>query len=116
VSTEDPFYREIAWIASTGLTTGYPDGTFHPTEPVHRDAMAAFMFRADQTFLGPQPVNIPATPTFPDVQPGSMFYREIEWAAGAHITTGYDDGTFGPSAPIARDAVAAFMWRYADYL
>jgi S-layer homology domain len=116
VSTDNQFYTEIAWFASTGLTTGYPDGTFHPTEPVQRDAMAAYIFRENQIFVGPQQVQSPTTPTFTDVQPGSMFYKEIEWAADAGITGGYTDGTFRPLAPIARDAVAAFMWRFADYL
>ncbi|WP_242701633.1 peroxidase family protein [Arthrobacter cavernae] len=41
------FYKEVSWLASTGITTGFPDGTFHPFEDVHRDAMAAFLFRFD---------------------------------------------------------------------
>ncbi|MDO5750493.1 MAG: S8 family serine peptidase [Rothia sp. (in: high G+C Gram-positive bacteria)] len=39
------FYKEISWLASRKITTGFPDGSFHPTEAIHRDAMAAFIYR-----------------------------------------------------------------------
>ena len=52
VSTDNLFYREISWLASQGVTTGWPDGSFRPVEPVHRDAMAAFVFRYSTSVLG----------------------------------------------------------------
>lgn len=39
------FHKEISWLASTGITRGWDDGTFRPQEPVSREAMAAFMYR-----------------------------------------------------------------------
>ncbi len=45
VATTNLFFREIAWLDSTQITTGYPDGTYRPLESVNRDAMAAFMYR-----------------------------------------------------------------------
>src|SRR5699024_8330329 len=39
------FAREITWLASTGITTGWSDGTFRPVASIARDAMAAFMIR-----------------------------------------------------------------------
>ncbi|MDO5661081.1 MAG: S-layer homology domain-containing protein [Brachybacterium sp.] len=42
------FYREICWLADTGITQGYPDGTFRPLDPISREAMAAFLFRLHQ--------------------------------------------------------------------
>ena len=38
--------RYIAAIASTGLTSGYPDGTFRPDQPIARSEFAAFLARA----------------------------------------------------------------------
>ena len=43
-----PFRTEIEWLASTGITTGYADHTFHPVEDVSRQAMAAFLYRYDR--------------------------------------------------------------------
>ncbi|MCK5892491.1 S-layer homology domain-containing protein [Aeromicrobium sp.] len=51
VVRDDTFEREIRWLASTGVTTGYaePGGTrtFRGTLSVLREQMAAFMFRFD---------------------------------------------------------------------
>lgn len=48
-----PFYNEIRWLASTGVTRGFPDGTFHPAENVNPDAMAAFLYRYTGTAINP---------------------------------------------------------------
>lgn len=45
VPTGAAYYKEIAWLRATGISTGYPDATFRPVTPVMRDAMAAFMRR-----------------------------------------------------------------------
>ena len=45
VATDNQFYREISWLAESGISTGWDDGTFRPVQPVARDAMAAFMLR-----------------------------------------------------------------------
>ena len=39
------FEDEITWLAASGITEGYPDGTFHPLEEVTRQAIAAFFHR-----------------------------------------------------------------------
>ncbi|WP_026535850.1 S-layer homology domain-containing protein [Arthrobacter sp. H14] len=44
------FYKEVTWLESTGITTGYDNGTYRPDEPVNRDAMAAFLHRYDAKF------------------------------------------------------------------
>jgi hypothetical protein len=45
VPDSNPFHDDISWMADAGITTGFPDDTFHPAEPVSRQAMAAFMRR-----------------------------------------------------------------------
>lgn len=51
VPVSNPFCPQIKWLASAGLTEGYSDPGkslpgFHPTEAVSRQAMAAFLYRA----------------------------------------------------------------------
>ena len=48
VPTDHTFFEEIEWLAGTGITTGYPDGTFRPTAEVTRQATAAFFYRYDR--------------------------------------------------------------------
>lgn len=41
------FANFIAWMGGHGISTGYPDGSFHPAEAVNRESMSAFMYRLD---------------------------------------------------------------------
>lgn len=104
------FFTEIAWMKHTGLSTGWADGTYRPLEPIARDAMVAFLYRA----AGSPAFTPPATSPFRDVTPkSSIFYKEITWAEAEGITTGWPDGTFRPLEPVNRDAMAAFLYRSA---
>ena len=59
-------------------------------------------------------ITAPAGSPFGDVATDNQFYREISWLAESGISTGWDDGTFRPVQPVARDAMAAFMLRFAN--
>jgi hypothetical protein len=103
------FANEITWLASSGITNGYSDGTFRPSGKVNRNAMAAFLYR----FAG-EPASMPPTASsFSDVTPTTPFYKEITWLNSTGITGGYGDGTFRPGQPVNRDAMAAFLYRFA---
>jgi len=109
VPLDHPFYTEISWLAETGITRGYSDGTFRPSSPVNRDAMAAFLYRfdaADEYYLPPDYTY------FDDVPLDHQFFTEIAWMADAGISTGWPDFTYRPGLPIARDAMAAFLYRF----
>ena len=108
VKEGDPFYKEIIWFQQQGITTGWPDKTFRPHDPVSREAVAAFFYR----YSGKPPVEVQNAP-FKDVPEQNMFYREIAWLHDSKITTGWDDGTFRPHESISREAMAAFLYRYA---
>jgi hypothetical protein len=45
VATNSPFHQEVANVAGAGIATGFPNGTYHPQDPVNRQQMAAFMNR-----------------------------------------------------------------------
>ncbi|OWY60591.1 hypothetical protein B7486_68360, partial [cyanobacterium TDX16] len=47
VPESHPFYADIEWMAETGISEGYPDGTYRPGDPVTRQAMSAFVHRAN---------------------------------------------------------------------
>ena len=109
VSAGNPFNADITWMADQGISTGYSDGTYRPVAIVTRQAMSAFMYR----LAGEPPFAAPGTPSFTDVTAANAFYAEIEWMADRVISTGYDDGTYRPSAQVTRGAMSAFMYRLA---
>ena len=108
VPTTHQFYKEISWMASKGISTGYADGTFRPSAKITRDAMAAFFYR----LAGKPNYQVPARSAFRDVSTNRQFYKEISWMASKGISTGYKDGSFHPVNSITRDAMAAFIKRY----
>lgn len=113
VDVDNQFYREIEWLKSTKITTGWDDGTFRPLSPVNRDAMAAYLYRMS-LFQGHSTFDPPDESPFADVTADTQFYREIAWMADKNISTGWDDRTYRPVQPVARDAIAAFMMRYVS--
>jgi hypothetical protein len=45
VPPSHPFFDEIAWMTEAGVANGFEDDTFRPSNPVSRQAMAAFLLR-----------------------------------------------------------------------
>ncbi|MFT3876579.1 MAG: S-layer homology domain-containing protein [Propioniciclava sp.] len=113
----DQFGMEVEWMFHSGTSTGWreSDGrrTYRGKEPMNRDAMAAFLYR----LAGSPSFTAPAKPSFTDVPTSSQFYKEIEWLASTGISTGWTGAngtkTFRPSSVVKRDAMAAFLYRFA---
>jgi hypothetical protein len=107
VSGDHPFFEDVCWLLHAGVASGFSDGTFRPSAPVTRQAMAAFLFR----FSGDAP-EVGCTQQFSDVSTGHPFFAEICWLARSGITEGFPDSTFRPSAAVSRQAMAAFLHRF----
>lgn len=112
VTAKTAHYNEIWWLASTGITTGYDDGTFRPTSVIIRQDMAAFLYR-----IAGSPDYTPSAAVkekFSDVTESTPHAKEIWWCAENGIANGYDDGTFAPTATIIRQDMAAFLHRISS--
>ena len=115
VSTTQQFYKEMAWLAEKGISSGWTEGdgsrTYRPLTPINRDAMAAFLYR-----LAEKPdFQEPATSPFHDVLTTQQFYKEMAWMLEMEISTGWLEAngsrSYKPLSPINRDAMAAFLYR-----
>ena len=103
---------DIYWLARTGVTTGFPDGTFRPYASVTRCDMAAFLYR-----LVGEPDFEPTAEQkarFKDVDAGTDHAKEIWWLAAQEISTGFGDGTFRPTDTVKRQDMAAFLHRLSQ--
>lgn len=108
VGTGDQFFREIVWLSQQNITTGWSDGTFRPKQDIHRDAMAAFLYR----YEGRPGFTPPTSSPFKDVPRSAQFYKEVTWLAAQGISTGWtSDNTFRPYIGTSREATAAFLFR-----
>jgi hypothetical protein len=103
------FFSDIGWAAEEGIAGGFPDGTYRPGAAVARQAMAAFLYR----LAGEPAFDPPAEAKFSDVPVTSTFFAEIEWLVAEDIAGGFADGTFRPGQAVSRQAMAAFLYRFA---
>jgi len=106
-----PFFDDVMWLAEKGISTGYPDGTFHPGSPVERQAMAAFLYRSANPGEAAPACTVKP---FPDVEIRNQFCGDIAWLKAQHLSNGFTDGSFGPTLPIDRQAMAAFLYRWKN--
>ena len=109
VAPGSEFYVAIEWMKEMGYAEGYGGATFGPTNAVSRQAMVAFLHR-----LAGSPQTAVAAP-FNDVPAGSQFADAVAWAAAAGVANGYDATTFGATAAVSRQAMAAFLYRYDTF-
>ena len=111
------FYKEILWLGSTGISTGYDDGTFRPDAQVTRSDMSAFLRRLAERYFDNDASSVSEVQdgdVFSDVDSNTPHIEDIKWMANEGISTGYDDGTFRPFALITRSDMAAFLYRITN--
>ena len=110
-----PHYKEILWMASTKITTGFQDGSFKPKANVTREDMAAFMRRAYDYLTNDASSAWEATASvkehFSDVFSTTPHAEDIWWLASMGISLGFPDGSYGIGSSVARADIAAFMFR-----
>lgn len=119
VDRSTPHAEDILWLASTGITTGYADGTFRGMTPVYRQDMAAFLKRlADRS--GKDLSYVSPKTDFSDVTSRTPHVAEVQWLGGSGISQGYrnSDGSwrFEGMTPVYRQDMAAFIHRLDDHL
>ncbi len=116
VRNSHPFYTEIKWMFTSGLSTGTTVGSdkyYYPASAVSRGAMAAFLYRE----AGSPAYTPPTVASFTDVPVGASFFKEIEWMKFTGITTGTPNGngtfSYKPTDSVSRQSMSAFLYRLA---
>jgi hypothetical protein len=112
VAAADPFCSDIEWLVHEGVAGGYPDGTYRPGAPVTRLSMALFLYRLAGSPNGEDPPCFVAD--FEDISLDHPYCAEVRWLNEEWIAFGYEDGTFRPGEVVTRQAMAAFLNRFAD--
>ena len=105
VAANSTFAADIAYVSQKGLMSGVGGGNFNPQAPVTRGQLVTILYR-----LEGQPAV--SGVGFSDVAAGSYCEKAVKWAAATGITTGGNDGLFKPNAPITREQLATFLYRY----
>jgi hypothetical protein len=112
VFLSDYYHTSVEYLACRGVVSGYDNGngtfSFRPGGNTTRGQFAKMLTLA----LG-WPLDNPATPTFQDVPPESVFYSYIETAVRHGVISGYTCGTdcleFRPGANLTRGQLAKMI-------
>jgi hypothetical protein len=105
-------YRYVEYCYDAGVVQGYWDG-YHPSEPVDRGQMAAYMARALAGGEASVPEDSDGTPSFADVPSDFWAYRHVEYCRDHGIVQGYPDG-YHPERVVTRDQMAVYVQRAFD--
>lgn len=100
---------QASWAKATieewtqkGLVSGYPDGTFRPSNHITRAEFATLVQKAFD-------LQSEAKSEFSDVASSDWYYDAVATLASLGVVGGYEDGTFRPAGYITRAEAAAIM-------
>ena len=105
VPASSTFYKEINYLTSKKIISGYADGSFKPNEAVTRGQAATMISRA----LGLNGTQ--RTTKFKDVSKSNAASGHIQSAVDKGIIQGFSDGTFRPNQKVTRGQMAIFLVR-----
>ena len=98
VSQSDWFFADVAKAVGSGVTSGFEDGTFRPSETVTRAQAAVFICKAKGIALDETRANL-----FADAAEIPAWAKgAVGGAVNAGYLSGYPDGTFGANKGMTR--------------
>jgi len=100
-------FKYVQKMYDAGITAGYPDGTYRPSENVSRAQMASFIIKA----LFGDTFSYAASAHFSDVPDTHWAFKYVQKMYDEGITTGYADGTYRPTQNVSRAQMATFIGR-----
>lgn len=109
VTSTSPFYKAILWAYENGITTGFDETHFKPSNPCTRAQVVTFLWRSEG-----KPAPESEENPFVDVSStGSTapYYTAILWAAEQGITSGYGNNDFRPNVTCNRAQIVTFIYR-----
>lgn len=109
----DQYYTEaVAWAAQQGIVTGFGDGRFTPEGNITREQLAVVLHRYARA-----PGASGDAANYPDAAQISGWASEaMDWAVGAGIISGDNDGRLNPQGNATRAEVATMLMRFVKTL
>lgn len=100
-------YIRIATLAK--YMNGVGNQKFAPNDTVSRAMVAQVLYN-----LAGKPAINSYNP-FKDVKSSDWYYKAVCWAYNKKITTGTSSTTFDPNAPVTREQMVTFLYRYVNF-
>ena len=111
VRESDWFYDDVEFVHKNGLVQGTSGNTFSPGMPTTRGMIVTILGR-----LYGVDIDNEGDCEFDDVDNAMYYAPYIAWAARSGIVEGVGSNRFEPNREIARQEMAAILWRYAKFI
>ena len=96
-------------FTENGFVKGVSDTAFAPNGTMTRAMVVTILSR-----MGGGVIPAGLSAEFVDVAPDAWYAMPVSWAVENAVANGMGEGKFAPDAPITREQLAAFLWRYMD--
>ncbi|RIJ67007.1 S-layer homology domain-containing protein [Nakamurella silvestris] len=114
VAKNSEFCEAIQWAKDEGIVLGNADGKFHGADLMDRQAIAAILYRYETGKTTGKCTT--GTSGYSDIPTSNQFCNAIRWAKDSGLLKGNGDGTFGPTVPVTRAAIAVLLYRSVSIL
>ncbi|MBQ9045234.1 MAG: S8 family serine peptidase [Oscillospiraceae bacterium] len=106
------YYAPVMWAESTGLVSGYPDGSFRPDAPITREQMATILQRYAR-WKGMDVTAANSSARFADLGAVSGYARAaMQWATAIGVMKGDGAGRLNPGSSATRAEIAAMLMNF----
>ena len=109
VKATDWFYDYVKYMYDHGLMVGTSEDEFSPGLMSSRAMIVTVLWRM---------VGSPAatgTNSFTDLT-ADWYMDAVQWAVGNGVTNGVSATSFAPNAPVTREQLATFLYRFAEFM
>lgn len=113
INEGDWYFQYITFARSKGFVNGYPDGSFHPNDPITRAEAVTMMMQISGI------IDYPLTgieAEYSDVSADDWFGDAVAVATDYGIVRGYGDSTFRPYSNLTRAEAAVIAVSVWDQL
>ena len=107
VKADSWYYDGVKYAIQNGLMNGVSETGFAPDSTLTRAMLVTVLYR-----LADQPDDFVVANPFKDVQSGKWYHDAVIWAYQEKVANGTSETTFAPSAPVTREQLVTFLWRY----
>lgn len=101
------YHIGVDYVISTELMNGLDAEHFAPNQTISRAMMVTILYR-----LAGAPDMSGYETAFTDVAENRYFTQAVVWGEVYGIVNGVTDTTFAPNAPVTREQIATFLYRY----
>lgn len=102
------YHDSVDYVLQHGLMKGRAEGIFAPNAKLTRAELVTVLYR-----MAGEPSVEGKTHPFTDVAEGAWYTDAITWAFNAEVVNGISETTFAPNANVAREQIAAMLFRFA---